>query len=110
MCTRNCRRPCRRTSILKVRPNLGNLFYSLKPNYFVGIRTAWTLENETVWRKTHQWGGRLWVGVGLIMAVACGLLPTVPGTVVFFAGAALLGLGPVVYSYLCYRRIKKDQA
>ncbi|HTJ12506.1 MAG TPA: SdpI family protein [Dinghuibacter sp.] len=86
---------------------LGNLFYSLKPNYFVGIRTAWTLENETVWRKTHQWGGRLWVVQGLVMAAACALLPENAGTIVFFIGTGLLGLGPVVYSYLCYRRIQK---
>ena len=37
---------------------LGNLFNSLKPNYFVGVRTPWTLENEAVWKKTHQLTGR----------------------------------------------------
>jgi len=33
---------------------IGNLMYSIKPNYFVGIRTPWTLNSEFVWRKTHQ--------------------------------------------------------
>lgn len=88
---------------------LGNLFYSLKPNYFVGIRTAWTLENETVWRKTHQWSAKLWVGVGLAMAVACALLPENVANVVFFACTALLALGPIAYSYRCYYRLQKDQ-
>ena len=89
---------------------LGNLFYSLKPNYFVGIRTAWTLENETVWRKTHQWSARLWVGLGLCMTVVCALVPDKTGTIVFFSCTALLGLGPVAYSYICYRRLQKDHA
>src|SRR6185437_4166893 len=31
---------------------LGNYMQALKPNYFIGIRTPWTLENELVWRKT----------------------------------------------------------
>ena len=39
---------------------LGNYFPTIKPNYFLGIRTPWTLENETVWRKTHRFGGRIY--------------------------------------------------
>jgi|GEM_PF-1430798 len=35
----------------------GNLMYNVKPNYLFGIRTPWTLKNETVWRKTHHLGG-----------------------------------------------------
>lgn len=35
----------------------GNLMYNVRPNYFFGIRTPWTLRNETVWRKTHRVGG-----------------------------------------------------
>lgn len=35
----------------------GNLMYNVRPNYFFGIRTPWTLKNETVWRKTHRVGG-----------------------------------------------------
>ena len=39
---------------------LGNYFKTIKPNYFIGIRTPWTLENEDVWKKTHLLGGKLW--------------------------------------------------
>lgn len=87
---------------------LGNLFNSLKPNYFVGIRTPWTLENETVWRKTHQWGGRVWVIGGLAMAVATLVLPNGPAFVVFLSGTACLALAPIIYSYWCYRQIQKS--
>lgn len=84
---------------------LGNLFNNLKPNYFVGIRTPWTLENETVWKKTHQLGGRLWLGGGLILALACMFAPGNWTTGIFAAGIAILVLVPVVYSYLAFKQI-----
>lgn len=38
---------------------LGNYLKTIKPNYFIGIRTPWTLQNETVWKKTHKLAGVL---------------------------------------------------
>lgn len=46
---------------------IGNSMYNIKPNYFVGFRTPWALENEHVWRKTHHVCGRLWFFSGLLM-------------------------------------------
>ena len=40
---------------------LGNYLQSVKPNYFIGIRTPWTLENEETWRKTAKWPQRRWL-------------------------------------------------
>ena len=40
---------------------LGNFFKTIKANYFIGIRTPWTLENEEVWKHTHRMAGKLWV-------------------------------------------------
>jgi uncharacterized membrane protein len=36
----------------------GNYFSNLRPNYFAGIRTPWTLESPATWRATHRLGGR----------------------------------------------------
>jgi len=38
---------------------MGNYLGNLRPNYFAGIRTPWTLENSETWRATHRRGGRL---------------------------------------------------
>lgn len=46
---------------------LGNYLPKIKPNYFIGIRTPWTLENETVWQKTHRLGGKVFVMMGVLM-------------------------------------------
>ena len=45
---------------------IGNFMINLKPNWFIGIRTPWTLSSDVVWRKTHQLGGRIWFYGGLI--------------------------------------------
>ena len=54
-------------------PALGLLFYycgvlveNAKRNYFIGIRTPWTLNNENVWDKTHKIGGKLFKIAGVI--------------------------------------------
>jgi len=44
----------------------GSAMGKLRHNYFVGIRTPWTLADEEVWNKTHQLGGKLWLIAGII--------------------------------------------
>ncbi|MCL6588144.1 MAG: SdpI family protein, partial [Anoxybacillus sp.] len=46
---------------------LGNYMPKIKPNYFIGIRTPWTLENEEVWQKTHRVGGKVFVIMGVLV-------------------------------------------
>ncbi|MEW5323478.1 SdpI family protein [Geobacillus thermoleovorans] len=45
---------------------LGNYMPKIKHNYFVGIRTPWTLESETVWNKTHRFGGKVFIAMGIL--------------------------------------------
>ena len=47
------------SSILLLLAIFGNYSANLRPNYFAGIRTPWTLENPATWRATHRLGGRL---------------------------------------------------
>ncbi|MEH7097236.1 SdpI family protein [Neobacillus vireti] len=56
---------------------IGNLSPKFKPNYFVGIRTPWTLANEDVWKKTHRFGGKVFVITGLLLL----LVPVVPAAI-----------------------------
>ncbi len=49
---------------------LGNVMYSLKPNYFAGIRVPWTLADDANWRATHRVAGVLWFVGGIVLAVA----------------------------------------
>lgn len=46
---------------------LGNLMPKIKSNFFMGIKTPWTLSNEAVWNKTHRLGGKLFVFGGVLL-------------------------------------------
>ena len=87
---------------------LGNYFQSLRPNYFIGIRTPWTLENETVWRDTHRIGGRIWMAGGIAIAAASFFITAKYFFVVFIGVIVVMALIPVVYSFVKYRAIKKQ--
>lgn len=88
---------------------LGNLMNSVRPNYFVGIRTPWTLESDVVWRRTHQLGGRLLVAGGLLSVVLALVVPTPYQTGVFVSILLLVALVPVVYLYVYFRQEKARQ-
>lgn len=88
---------------------LGNYFQAVKPNYFIGIRTPWTLESEQVWRKTHRMGGILWIIGGLVMIILA-LLPTSGiHRLVFIAIVVIMVLVPVIYSFIEYRKEQRLQ-
>ncbi len=82
---------------------LGNYLPRVRSNWWVGIRTPWTLESERVWRETHRLGGRTFVIGGLVTMVAA-LLPAVVRPWVALAGLVVGGFVPVVYSYVVWRR------
>jgi uncharacterized membrane protein len=86
---------------------LGNYFKTIKPNYFIGIRTPWTLENEEVWKKTHVLGGKLWFVGGLLMALTF-LLPNEMQLYTFLGITAVITIVPIVYSYLEFKKIKNQ--
>jgi uncharacterized membrane protein len=82
---------------------LGNYLRRVEPNWFVGIRTPWTLSSDTVWRKTHRTGGRLMVIGGLVL-VAAALLPRVAFLPLFFATIIVVAVIPIVQSYVLWKR------
>lgn len=83
---------------------LGNYMPRFRSNWFVGIRTPWTLSDDQVWRDTHRLAGRLWVLAGLIIVLG-GLVSAAWSLVVFIVVIALAAGVPVVYSYLRYRQL-----
>ncbi len=82
---------------------IGNYFPALKPNYFIGIRTPWTLENEAIWKQTHHLGGKLWFLGGLLMTLLVLFLPLETAHLVFMVGIAILVLVPIIFSYMRFR-------
>lgn len=86
---------------------IGNYLNNIKSNYFVGIRTPWTLESETVWRKTHQMGAKLYFAIGIIGALGVVWLPA-SWKIVWTLGLILSSTAWIlVYSYQVYQKEKK---
>jgi len=93
-------------------PALGLLFYycgilvkNAKRNWFIGIRTPWTLSNDKVWEKTHKMGGKLFKVAGLLVLVGIFF----PKCALFFVliPIFLIVIYLIVYSYLEYQKETK---
>jgi uncharacterized membrane protein len=83
---------------------IGNIMNSIKPNYFAGVRTPWTLEDDDTWRATHRLAGKLWFVGGIVLTILVLLLPATAGMIVFMSIVAVLVLIPVIYSYIYYKK------
>ncbi len=83
----------------------GNLMTKLRPNWFYGIRTRWTLESRDVWIKTHRLGGRLMMAGGACILIFGLLLPVKLFFIcVLLPAAAVMSIVPIVYSYIVWNR------
>ena len=87
----------------------GNYMSNIRPNYFIGIRTPWTLENETIWKQTHKLTGRLWFIAGIVMCICALLLPIEFMGPLFIGGILTITIIPIAYSYSHYRSRKTNE-
>ncbi len=105
---------------IRISPNLtipiglGLLFFytgilceNAKQNWFIGIRTPWTLSSEGVWERTHKIGGKLFKIAGVIALLGAFF----QSQMIFFilAPVILITIYSTVYSYLEYQKeIKRE--
>jgi uncharacterized membrane protein len=87
---------------------LGNYIQTVKPNYFVGIRTPWALENQDNWRYTHRLGGKTMVICGIVASLAAVLVPAQIAGKIFFASVIIMVAIPFAFSYRYYLQNKKE--
>ncbi len=87
---------------------LGNYMPSVKPNYFIGVRTPWTLESEQNWRATHRFTGWLWTldGIFLLILALWVKSPKLYATISFI-NVLLVAFLPVLYSFLLFLKAQK---
>ena len=84
---------------------MGNVMGKVRRNFYVGVRTPWTLANERVWYATHRFAAKAMVltgVVGLIVALASAQFW-------LWIGILLLGgFSPVLYSLVYYKRLERS--
>ncbi len=90
--------------ILTVLLVTGNYLNNIKPNYFMGIRTPWTLQNAEVWRKTHHLTSRLWVAASLVMMCIIPFVSQAQVSVLLLIYFIIIAVPPFIYSYIIYKK------
>lgn len=81
---------------------VGVMLEKSKRNWFVGIRTPWTLSSDVVWDKTHKLGGKLFKVSSLLILI--GLL--FPQQSIFFIvfPAVVIAIFLLIYSFVEYKK------
>lgn len=87
---------------------LGNFFKVIQPNYFIGIKTPWTLESPEVWKLTHLLAGKIWIVGGLFIVFFTFIIDAVYFNYVFLSTIAFLVLIPTFYSYFKFKELKNQ--
>lgn len=82
---------------------LGNFMGKMRKNFFIGIRTPWTLASDEVWARTHRLGGWTFMlgGIAIIVGALGGMTPGWMAAII-----ATVALIPVGYSFVAYQRIE----
>lgn len=83
---------------------IGNYMPKIPQNYFLGIRTPWTIANEKVWKQTHKVGGYVFIGGGLVILLSSfysGLILFI----VLIAVTICVTMICSIYSYYIFKRI-----
>lgn len=83
---------------------IGNVMGKVRRNFWIGIRTPWTLANERVWYATHRLAAKSMVGsaAATLILIAVGA-PVLAGVLLLVGGVAI----PLVYSLLYYKRLER---
>ncbi|RNC84619.1 MAG: DUF1648 domain-containing protein [Balneola sp.] len=87
---------------------LGNYMNSIKPNYFIGIRTPWTLESPEVWKKTHRLASKIWIVGGLVMMAIPFITPLSWMAVSTTIMVSILAGIPLFYSFIIFKKLESD--
>ncbi len=87
---------------------LGNYLTRVEPNWFIGIRTPWTLSSDTVWRKTHRTGGWLMV-LGGLAVTGSAFLPQSAFLPLLIGAVLVIAVIPIVQSYVLWKREQNDR-
>jgi uncharacterized membrane protein len=86
---------------------MGNVLGKVRRNFWMGVRTPWTLASEAVWNQTHRLAAWLFVAAGLVGIVLVLFLP--PSAIwVLLAVILPAALVPVVYSLVLYKRLERE--
>jgi len=83
----------------------GILIENAKRNWFIGIRTPWTMSSDKVWDKTHKIGGKLFKIAGVVTLLA--IFFETYAIYIIVVPLIMVSIYTVVYSYFEYQKEMK---
>lgn len=83
---------------------MGLFLPKVKRNFFIGIRTPWTIYSDLAWDKTHKLAGKTFIVVGILMLLVMGFLSPENFFWFFIIAISVASLIPVVYSFFIFRK------
>lgn len=89
---------------------LGNMMYNIKPNYFAGVRIAWTLNDDENWKKTHRLTGGIWFIGGIGITITALLVSGMIIQVVFLTMVLFMTVIPIAYSFYLFKQKQKQES
>ncbi|MBE8727019.1 SdpI family protein [Flavobacterium hungaricum] len=87
---------------------LGNYFKVIQPNYFIGIKTPWTLENKEVWKATHLMAGKIWMLGGFLILISCLIFSKEITKNTLITVTIINAIVPILFSYFKFKQIEKE--
>lgn len=83
---------------------MGNFLSKIRSNFFLGIRTPWTLSSDEVWRKTHRLAGKLFMLAGLLLLASAWIVSENSLTYAVVGLVLPAALIPAIYSWWLWKK------
>ena len=80
----------------------GIMMENAKQNWFIGVRTPWTMSSEVVWDKTNKLAGKLFKVAGVLAAM--GVIFPKYAIFLIMVPVILAAVYPIIYSYQKYQQ------
>ena len=82
---------------------IGNLLTKVRQNFFVGVRTPWTLTSDLAWEKTHRLAGRLMFISGVIGLLSAFTLDPELALYILIGLIMFVFITAMIYSFIVWR-------
>ena len=83
---------------------IGNIIPKCKRNRFVGIRTTWSMDNDTTWELSNRLGGRLLMLCGILTILETIFIKGFASTVIMLVLLIATSVLMLYYSYVFYKK------
>jgi uncharacterized membrane protein len=89
---------------------MGNFMPKIEKNRTLGIKTKWSMYNETTWQKTHRFTGYVGVIVGILVLILGIFFKEKVNFIILMSLILLFGVTTTIQSYYYYKKeITKEQ-